>query len=388
MKKTLRLIELIGPFTITYLAFAPFVRAVDPPADGGYPNQNTAEGEDALLDLTGGFFNTAIGYHALSDDPSGSLNTALGAQALLLNTTGMSNTASGSQALLSNSTGGNNTATGANALLENNGNNKTAMGASALLLNISGPNNTATGANALENNSTGSGNTAMGRGALSSNSSGNNNIAVGLSAGRSLTTGDNNIDIGNRGVTGESNTIRIGTVGAQSATYIAGISGATVADGVAVVVGANGHLGTVISSSRYKEAIRPMNKASEAILSLQPVTFHYKRDLDPSGIPQFGLVAEEVAKINPDLVAGDAQGKPYTVRYEAVNAMLLNEFLKEHRKVQNLQAKVVQQESTNTELREEIAALKATLKEQATQIQKVSTQLALSRPMPRVVTTP
>ena len=155
-----------------------------------------------------------------------------------------------------------------------------------------------------------------------------------------LTTGSNNIDIGNAGVAGESNTIRIGTAGNSDATYIAGISGATVPAGVAVIVDADGHLGTIISSARFKEEIKPMDKASEAILALKPVTFRYKQELDPEGIPQFGLVAEEVEKVNPDLVARDEEGKPYTVRYEAVNAMLLNEFLKEHRKVEEQEAAI------------------------------------------------
>src|SRR4030095_10706884 len=140
--------------------------------------------------------------------------------------------------------------------------------------------------------------------------------------------------IGNLGRAHESNTIRIGRTADQTATFIAGISGATVPAGVAVIVGADGHLGTTTSSARFKEAIKPMDKASEAILALEPVTFRYKHDLDPDGIPQFGLVAEQVEKVNPDLVARDDQGKPCTVRYEAVNAMLLNEFLKEHRKVE------------------------------------------------------
>ena len=167
------------------------------------------------------------------------------------------------------------------------------------------------------------------------NTTGSNNIALGFNAGFNLTTGSNNIDIGNTGVAaGESNTIRIGTEGTQKATFIAGISGVTVAGGVGVIIDTNGHLGTVVSSARFKDEIKPMDKASEAILALQPVTFRYKKELDPDGIPQFGLVAEQVEKVNPDLVARDEQGKPYTVRYEAVNAMLLNEFLKEHRKVE------------------------------------------------------
>jgi len=187
---------------------------------------------------------------------------------------------------------------------------------------------------------------------------------LGFKAGRNLTTGNNNIDIGNMGVAGESNTIRIGTTGTQTATFIAGISGATVPTGIAVVVDADGHLGTTTSSARFKEAIKPMDKASEAILALKPVTFRYKHELDPEGIPQFGLVAEDVEKVNSDLVARDDEGKPYTVRYEAVNAMLLNEFIKEHREVQ--------------ELKKQLAALTVGL-------QKVSAQLEASKPAPQMV---
>jgi hypothetical protein len=166
----------------------------------------------------------------------------------------------------------------------------------------------------------------------------------------------------------------------------------TVAGGVSVVIDSTGHLGTVVSSKRFKEAIKPMDKASEAILSLQPVTFHYRKDLDPQAIPQFGLVAEQVEKVNPDLVARDAQGKPYTVRYEAVNAMLLNEFLKAHRKIEE-QGRKEQEQGTQlarqnrkiTELETTVAQLRATLKEQAAQIQKVSDELEASKPAPRLV---
>src|SRR5205814_2591240 len=165
----------------------------------------------------------------------------------------------------------------------------------------------------------------------------NSNIALGDSAGTNLTTGSNNIDIGNKGKAGESQYIRIGTKGTHTHTLVAGISGATVAGGVGVIIDTNGHLGTVVSSERFKDKVKPMDKASEVILALKPVTFRYKKELDPAGIPQFGLVAEEVEKVNPDLVARDADGKVYTVRYEAVNAMLLNEFLKEHRKVEEQQ---------------------------------------------------
>jgi len=210
---------------------------------------------------------------------------------------------------------------------------------------------------------------------------------LGYLAGENLTTGNNNIDIGNLGVAGESNTIRVGTVGTQTATFIAGIRETPLAQGVAMAVGitADGQLGVKASSARFKEAIKPMEKASEAIFSLKPVTFRYKKELDPKATPQFGLVAEEVAKVDPDLVARDAAGKPFTVRYEEVNAMLLNEFLKEHRKVQEQDGKQKKLEATVTQQQKEIQALTASLKAQAAQIQKVSDQLGARTPAPRVV---
>src|SRR4030095_6319904 len=162
---------------------------------------------------------------------------------------------------------------------------------------------TANGVGALGNNTTGAGNTAVGLSALNSNTTGNSNIAVGLSAGFNLTTGSNNIDIGNDGRAGESGNIRIGTRGAQTKTSIAGISGVTVANGVGVIINPQGQLGTVVSSERFKAETQPMDKVSEAILALKPVPFRYKHELDPDGIAQFGLVAEEVEKVNPDLVA-------------------------------------------------------------------------------------
>src|SRR6516165_9927665 len=247
--------------------------------------------------------------------------------------------------------------------------NNTVLGDNALISNASGLDNTAIGLLTLLNNTTGSFNTAIGARALSNNTTGSSNIAVGNSAGATLTTGNDNIDIGNIGVAGEFKTIRIGKQGRQTDTFIAGISGATVPTGVAVMVEANGHLGTITSSARFKEAIKPMNEASTAILALQPVSFRYKHDLDPAGSPQFGLVAEEVAKVNPDLVVRDDEGKPYTVRYDAVNAMLLNEFLKEHRKVEQLKKNF---DSKIAEQQKQIEALTAGL-------QKVSAQLKLSK---------
>jgi len=234
----------------------------------------------------------------------------------------------------------------------------------ALTSNTAGSSNTANGLNALGSNNTGNNNTAQGTNALVSNTSGNGNIALGVGAGKNLTTGNNNIDIGNVGVAGEANTIRIGTPGTQTKTIIAGISGKTASGGVAVYINANGRLGTLTSSKSYKRDIHQMANASEVLYGLQPVSFRYKEELDPDGIPQFGLVAEEVANVNADLVARDEKGKPYTVRYEAVNAMLLNEFLKEHRKVQELEKQV---EKLNAGLR------------------KVSDQFELSKPAPQQV---
>jgi hypothetical protein len=195
------------------------------------------------------------------------------------------------------------------------------------LNNVSGNNNTGIGVNALFN------------------STGNNNIGLGQSAGSNLTTGSNNIDIGTLGAAGESDTIRIGRPGLQNSTFIAGIFGAAMSGSV-VVVNSSGKLGVTTSSGRFKDDIKPMGKASEMILQLKPVTFRYKEQIDPDRIPQFGLIAEEVEKVNPDLVARDQEGKPYTVRYDAVNAMLLNEFLKEHRKVQEQEATIAQLKST------------------------------------------
>ena len=437
-----------GSFLIT-LALVCFglsdaIRAVTPAPDGGYANDNTAEGTKALFSLTTGLSNTAngafalqfnttgdgntatgvlalenntsgccntadgintlvfnttgngnkaTGYLALYSNATGTLNTATGASTLEFNRTGDNNTATGQSALSSNTTGSGNTANGAIALFTNTiGDDNTATGMFALFSNTSAPNNTATGFEALFSNTTGSANTANGFGALFSNTTGSfntasgfnalqnntngsNNIALGSNAGANLTTGSNNIDIGALGVPGESNTIRIGTVGVQKSAYMRGISGATVASGVGVIVDTKGHLGTVTSSARFKEAIKPMDKSSEAILALKPVTFRYKHELDPDGIPQFGLIAEQVEKVNPDLVVRDAEGKVNTVRYEAVNAMLLNEFLKEHRRAEEqrkyFEAKFVQQQK-------QIEALTAT-------VQKVSDRLELSKPAPQIV---
>jgi hypothetical protein len=349
--------------TLACFALSPQAQAVC--QEGCLTNENTVLGDDALLNNTG-INNTANGALALSSNTTGNSNTANGAFALLSNTTGSGNAANGWQALFSNTTGAENTANGD----------------SALLFNTTGIWNTATGSGALQSNTTGNFNTANGVIALANNTAGGSNIALGFEAGMNLTTGSNNIDIGNAGVAGESRTIRIGRSGTHTKTFIAGISGVTVPGGLGVIVGTNGKLGTVVSSARFKEAIKPMDKTSEAILALKPVTFRYKRELDPKSIPQFGLVAEQVEKVNPDLVARDDQGKPYTVRYEAVNAMLLNEFLKEHKTVQEQKATIAQLkqdfESKLAEQQKQIAALTAGL-------QKVSAQVEMSRRAPQMV---
>jgi hypothetical protein len=333
--------------------FLPAAYPVVPAPDGGYPGGNTAEGQNALHSLTTGGFNTAVGFLSLRSDTTGQLNTAIGAATLLANT-GDNNTATGAAALLSNSTGNYNTANGVQALFSN----------------TTGVQNTAVGVQALASNTMGFFNTAVGLQALGGNTTGSGNIAIGYVAGSGITTADN--------------VIAIGTPGANvnDSCYIANIAGQTVgAGGVACYVDNDGKLGVFLSARRFKTDITDMGAASEALLALRPVTFHYKPELDKTGIPQFGLVAEEVAKVNPDLVTHDAKGELSSVRYEAVNAMLLNEFLKEHRKNE-------EQEAAIAELKKAIARLAARDEEQAAQIQKVSAQLEASKPAPQVVNNP
>jgi hypothetical protein len=338
---------------------SPPAQAVSPAPDGGYPGNNTAEGQDALFSLASNITdNTAIGYHALYNDTNGFLNTAVGSLALFSLTGGNNNTASGYKALYSTTTGHDNTANGA-AALQNNTSDA----------------NTANGAGALAKNTTGDSNTADGYRALTTNTTGADNIALGYYAGSNLTTGSDNIDIGNSGVAGESNTIRIGEQGTQAATYVAGIYGVTTSGGAAVYINASGKLGTATSSARFKSDIRSMDKASEAILAMRPVTFRYKQELDPEGIAQFGLVAEDVEKVSPALVVHDADGKPYTVCYEAVNAMLLNEFLKEHKAFLEEQSRVQKLEAL-------LEGVNERLKDQEAKIQKVSANLEVSELRP------
>jgi hypothetical protein len=337
---------------------------------------NTAQGYSALFGNTTGTQNVANGAYALSNSSTGNHDTASGYAALYSNTTGSDNAANGNKALYGNTTGAQNTAVGNYALQDNTtGNVNAALGLNALISNMTGSGNAASGVSALYNNSTGSNNTASGYNALENNTTGGSNIGVGQFAGSNLTTGSNNIDIGNNGVAAEANTIRVGTQGTQTATFIAGIRGVPIAAGRPVEVSASGQLGVRASSARFKKAIKSMGEKSEAILALRPVSFRYKKELDPTGAPQFGLVAEEVAKIDPDLVVSDDQGKPFSVRYDEVNAMLLNEFLKAHGTIEQQKAIIAQLQYADAEQRQEIKALANTLKQQAAQIQKVSDQL-------------
>ena len=303
-------------------------QAVNPPPDRGYPEANTAEGQNALFSLTTGVANTAVGWLSLNVLDTGNFNTAIGAATLIGNTADQ-NTATGAGALFNTSTGGNNTANGAFALFDN----------------LQAGDNTAIGSHALLSNTTGS-----------------NNVALGSGAGASATTGSNNVYVGAgmQGAAGESN-----------ACYIKSIFDQTAANGVPVLINSNNKLGTTTSSKRFKEDIKSMDTTSEALFLLEPVTFRYKQDIDPDRRRQFGLVAEDVEKVNPDLVVRDKDGKPYTVRYEQVNAMLLNEFLKEHRKNEEQEARIARQQ-------EQIEALTAGL-------QKVSAQFEASKPTPQVV---
>ena len=390
--------------TLFCIELLPNAQAVSPPPDGGYPGGNTAEGQNALLSLTSGTYNTAVGIYSILSLTDGKFctgvgagtllvntadqNTATGAGALFSNTTGRENTAAGAFALFSNTTGGDNTATGRSALFSNTtgaintavgvealfsntigiantatgdlallsnttGEANTANGASALRTNIFGDNNTAIGTSALFSNTAGAFNTAVGVEALFSNTIGNNNTALGFSAGLNQTTGGNNVYIG-AGISG--------VAGESDACYIGSIFGQTSASGTPVLINSDNKLGTTTSSQRFKEEIKAMERTSEALLALRPVIFHYKKEIDPAGRSQFGLVAAEVEKVNPDLVVRDKEGKPYSVRYDQVNAMLLNEFLKEHRKVEKLESTIARQQT-------QIEALTAGLQKVTAQIE-------------------
>ena len=428
MKKRIQLLATVT-LTVIGIALSPKAQAVVPPPDGGYPGGNTAEGLNALLSLTTGQHNTAVGLNSLSSTTTGSNNTAIGSTALRFNTIGHDNTASGVGALRNNRSGSVNVANGVNALQSNlTGSNNVAIGAGALFSNTFGSENIAIGSSALHSNRRGSSNTAigdealventtgdsnigigpgalrfnttggdniaMGLTALASNTTGFGNIAVGVSAGHGITEGNDNTAIGlgaGANQTTGSGNVYIGAVGVfgtpgeDNTCYIASIFGQTSPSGVPVVINANNKLGTATSSKRFKENIKSMDKASQALFSLQPVTFRYKKEIDVQGMSQFGLVAEDVEKVNPDLVVRDKDGKPYTVRYDAVNAMLLNEFLKEHKTVQEQGVTIARQrkdfEAAIARQQEQIEALTAGL-------QKVSAQLELSKAAPQTVNNP
>ena len=438
-------LPLLIAVSVACFALMPQAEALTPAPDGGYTGWNTAEGQDALFSRTTGDFNTAIGGHALYGDTTGNFNTAVGAfslaanssgdenvavgqgalrynttgiqnaangfQALYRNTIGFQNTASGSQALYSNTTGGDNTANGAFALFSNingfsncafgggalqsntGGFDNSATGAGALFTNTNGNDNTADGYFALYYNTTGGENTAIGETALFTNTAGNTNTAVGAAALLQNTIGNENVAVGflaGNQVSTANNVTCLGAnvagVDVSNTTWIANVYGVTTLSGTTapVVVSDNGQLGTVASSERFKKNIATMEKASEAIMSLRPVTFHYKTDT--KGTPQFGLIAEEVAKVNPALVLPDKEGKPYTVRYEAVNAMLLNEFLKEHRKVEEQGATIAQ---LKQDFQSRLLAQQKQIESLSAGLQKVSAHsLEPSKPAPQMVNNP
>jgi len=350
------------PLLLMCFALSPRVRAVTPAPDGGYPGNNTAEGTNALFNLTTGHNNTANGTAALSSNTIGVQNTATGALALFSNSTASGNTADGFEALVHNTTGFLNTGTGWHALFANTtGFHNTADGFAALLGNTMGNHNTANGDTALQGNTTGNFNTADGAHSLTLNTTGSGNTVLGFNAGNSITTADNVICIG------ES----VAGANVSNSCFIGNIFGATSAGGVAVFINSSGQLGTATSSRRFKEGIKSMDQTSELLFALKPVTFRYKKEIDPAGTSQFGLVAEDVEKVNPNLVVRDKEGKPYSVRYDQVNAMLLNEFLKAHRKMEEQGAIIARQQK-------QIEVLTAGL-------QKVSAQLEVIKAAPQPV---
>ena len=436
---------------LTCFALVP-AQAVSPAPDGGYPGFNTAEGDQALFLLFGGFANTGLGWRSLFSAVGASNNTGVGAGTLVLNTAD-SNTAVGTAASLLNTTGTQSVAVGAGAMVFNNADDNTAVGAFALGNNVAavtnvavgvfaGQNNdsggagtadfnTAVGGFALQANVDGTRNTAVGAGALEPLAGGSDNTAIGELAGGSYTgTESNNICIGSGtgGTAGENNTIRIGDtlashgivisdgaiLGAQAFTVASGLVGGGIqflevigfsaisieatlsqttgasscfvggifnqtpaAGSHAVVVGPNNQLAdATLSSRRFKKDIASIDKLSEGILALRPVTFHWKND--NTNEPEFGLVAEEVADVNLDWITRNPQGEISGVRYETIPILLLNEFLKEHKKVEEQQANIAKLEST-------VGVLTAQLKEQAAQIQKVSAQLEVNKAAPQVV---
>jgi len=337
---------------------SPAAQAVSPVPDGCSPNLTTAEGCEALKVLTTGAGNTAVGWRSLFSDGIGSFSTAIGVGALALN----------------------------------NADSNTAVGAAALLLNTTGSDNTAIGTATLVHNDSGTFNIAIGDDTLSNNVSGSSNVVIGgFGAGFNIVSGSNNIYIGPgvsaNGPFDESDTIRINDSapaagGSTSQVFFAGIHGSTVgAVNSPVLVNPNGQLGTAVSSARFKKDIDRMGKTSEAIFSLRPVTFHYKGDT--TNTPQFGLIAEEVAKVNPALILLDNEGKPYSVHYEHINAMLLNEFLKEHRTVSEQQALIAQLQSTVAKQETNVARQQKQIDALTVDLQKVSAEFELNKTTPQ-----
>ncbi|PYK13233.1 MAG: hypothetical protein DME65_02570 [Verrucomicrobia bacterium] len=389
----------------------PNTLAIVPAPDGGYPGGNTAEGQNALLSLTTGTYNTAVGLFSLRSNTEGNFNTAVGAGTLLANvgdpdaSDGIENTAIGAGALLSNRTGLRNTAIGAFALFNNvggdfgDGSNNTAIGASALLNNTTGGGDVAIGHDALHENTEGidnvangnvalysniSGyqNTAVGLFALAFNVAGNNNTALGLQAGYSI-TGSGNVCIG-QGVEGEADvddTTYIRNVNTLVQSFSAGVN-----DYVTVRL-SDGRLGhtAIVSSQRYKEDIKPLAPASNALYALKPVSFRLKKEFDPKQALGFGLVAEEVEKVNSDLVYRNDKGQVESVRYEMINAMLLSEFLKQHEafvqeqeKVREQDRKIREQEITIVQLKKEVETVLVRLNQHDSEIQTVTDQVKVN----------
>jgi len=374
---------------LSALAFLPGARAVVPAPDGCYPNFTTAEGCNALNSLTTGAANTGVGWFSLFSTTTGIGNTGVGAGALALNQAD-NNTAVGGGALFLNTTGTENAAVGANALVHNDtGSENNAFGTNALFANVDGFFNNAHGRNALVAN-TASENNAFGDLAMENNTSGSNNTAIGDDALRNNVDGSGNVAVGDEAGTGlgpsVNNCIAIGAPGdgpfavLDNTCFIGSIFDQPVSDPgtqEAVYVDQFNNVGVFQSSSRrIKHDIQPMDKTSETLYRLKPVTFKFNSDW--KGTTQYGLIAEEVAEVDPQLVVHGKNGEVKAVHYEQINNMLLNEFLKEHKKVQGLEATVAQQQKG-------MEVLTAQLKDQAAQIEKVSAQLEMGKPTAKVV---
>jgi hypothetical protein len=357
-------------FVLAWFSIAPLVRAVVPAPDGGYPAFTTAEGQNALFSLTTGSANTAVGWFSLFSDTEGSFNTATGAGSLLFNISDQ-NTAFGAAALLFNTTGFGNTAVGAAALLNNTANFVGTPNGGP------GSGNTAVGVSALSSNTTGAFSTAVGSYALVNNT-GFGNTALGSGAGVGVTNANNVIVIGEPGAN-VNNSCFIGNIYSNVQPIVG-------TDPDSVTITSSGRLGRGnVSSRRYKHEIKPMEKASELLYSLKPVSFRYNKEYDVTQTLAFGLIAEEVAEVYPDLVGRNPEGQPESVRYEQINAMLLNEFLKEYGRGEEQDCRIQEQETTIAELRSEMKALATTVNEQASQLQKVSAQLQINNAAAQVI---